>query len=125
MTWPARSSLLLIILVCSAFAADKKAASGRLATGCVDRSVAAEFCGWVAHYHADDTPIRVRSEKTIEQKAVESSLGEYVAVQPAQIQGARASILVQRRSGEFAVASLKKHDGAWSIVFVAEPSPAH
>jgi hypothetical protein len=125
MTWPVRSSLLFIVLVCSALAADNKGSSGRLATGCVDRSVGAEFCGWVARYHAKDTPIRARSERTIEQKAVESSLSEYLVIQPAQIQGARASVLVQRSSGEFAVASLTKHDGTWSIVSVSEPSPAH
>ena len=105
------------------FAADRKN-TGRLVTGCVDRSVPAEFCNSVVRYHAAGEQIRARTERTVEQKAVESSLGEYLPVQPAQIQGALASVLVQRSSGEFAVLLLRKSADRWSIVSVAEPTPA-
>jgi hypothetical protein len=120
---PLRSSLLLLVVAISVFAADEKT-PGRLTTGCVDRTVSPEFCGWVVRYRTDDSANPVRTAKTAEQQAVESSLMNYSAVQPAQIQGTRASVLVQRPSGDFAVISLTKRDGAWAIVTVAEPVQA-
>ena len=105
------------------FGADRNS-SGRLVTGCVDRSIHSEFCNSVVRYQAKGTPVLPRTVMTAEQKAVESSLGEYSQTQPAQIEGSRASVLVQRRSGEFAVAFLVKQEGKWSIVSVSEPSPA-
>jgi hypothetical protein len=64
----------------------------------------------------------VRVEKTVEQQAVESALGNLVAVQPAQIEGNRASVLTQRLTGEYAVVSLLKQDGAWTTVSVLDGS---
>ena len=105
------------------FGADPNS-SGRLVTGCVDRSIHSEFCNSVVRFQAKTGPALPRTTLTTEQKAVESSLGEYSQIQPAQIEGSRASVLVQRKSGEFAVAYLEKQNGKWSIISVSEPSPA-
>jgi hypothetical protein len=113
----------LWLLSCISFAADNTS-SGRLVTGCVDRSIQPEFCNSVVRYRAKDAPALPQVTLTAEQKAVHLSLGEYSPVQPAQIQGSRASVLVQRGSGEFLAAFLEKVDGQWSMVSVAKPSTA-
>lgn len=117
---PLRPLVASLLFALPALCTDSKPA-GRLSTGCVDRSIPAEFCGWVVRYQPDDSPIQVRKRKSQEQVAIEGALREYSVVQPAQIQGARASVLVQRSSGEFAVVTLVKVDGTWSIAAVAEP----
>lgn len=118
---PLLISGLLLMTGTLAVAADSKSA-GRLASGCLDRSISPEFCKWVTRYQAKDAPVLPgRSERTPEQRAVEQAAGEYLAVQPAQIQGNRASILAQRQTGEFVVLALEKKEGAWTILSVAEP----
>jgi hypothetical protein len=112
-----------LFFCCMVFGADPSS-SGRFVTGCVDRSIPSEFCNSVVRFQAKGGPVLPRTTVTTEQKAVESSLGEYSLIQPAQIEGSRASVLVQRKSGEFAVAYLEKQNGKWSIISIAEPSPA-
>ena len=118
---PLLFSGLLLMAGTLAVAADPKPV-GRLASGCLDRSISPEFCKWVTRYHTKDATARPgRAEVTPEQRAVEQAAGEYLAVQPAQIQGNRASILAQRKTGEFVVLALEKKDAAWLITSVAEP----
>jgi hypothetical protein len=97
--------------------------SGRLIPGCPDNRVPRSikpserdrYCRWVVRFR--------RSDRSSEQIAVESALDGVTAVQPAQIQGDRASVLAETQSGEFTVVYLEKKDGVWTTVGVLNPSP--
>jgi hypothetical protein len=77
------------------------------------------------HFNRVKTPI-LASIRTIseEQIDVERALRGVTAVQPAQIDGDRASVLAQRESGEFAVVSLEKRNGLWTTVAMLNAAPA-
>lgn len=103
--------------------------SGSLIPGCPDNRVPPSikpserdrYCRWVVRFRSAEPTSRTRSD---EQIAVESALKDGLTpVQPAQIQGNRASVLVQTSTGEFAVVSLSKEDGAWTTVEVLKASP--
>ena len=118
-----RWSIVSLLLGCATLAADDTR-SGRLVTGCVDRSIQSEFCSSIVRYQPKGAPILPKTMLTAEQRAVESALPELTPVQPAQVQGSMASILMQRKSGEFVVAFLQKRDGRWFTLWVSEPSPS-
>jgi hypothetical protein len=124
-----RALLLLMAISSCVLASDASSgpAEGRLIPGCEDPDTLASltpadrerYCRWVVRFRRDT---RVRAFRSEEQLAVESALGELEAVQPAQIEGDRASVLAQRKSGEFTVVSLEKRGGAWTAVRVTDPS---
>ena len=129
MSCPRRHALTLLLLGVGfqALAADAGTLStpipeGRLVSGCSERNMPGSltpaererYCRWIVRFQRDDEARAVvRPEKSGDQRAVEFLLGDLTAVQPAQIEGNRASVLAQRKTGEFVVVSFKKTSGFW------------
>jgi hypothetical protein len=107
--------------------------AGVLVPGCAENRVPPSlkpaeidrYCRWVVRFRRADTPALPQREQTSEEQlVVESALTHFKAVQPAQIEGNRASVLTQTASGEFAVVSLEKREGVWTTVGVLNAPPA-
>ena len=107
--------------------------AGRLVPGCADKRVPdalkpAEkdrFCRWVVHFKRTEAPaVRTTPAQSQDQIAVEAALTGLTAVQPAQIEGDRASVLAQSESGEFAVVWLERREGMWTTVAALNAGPA-
>jgi hypothetical protein len=136
---PHRQALTLLLLGVGSqtFAADAgtliaQFPTGRLVAGCRDGGAPSSlspaerdrFCRWVVRFQRHDAARgNVRMEKSDEQAAVEAALADFTAVQPAQIEGNRASVLTQRQTGEFTVVSLTKIDGVWKTTGILDASP--
>jgi hypothetical protein len=121
-----RSHALTLILLGLALPAWPQAPSGRLVAGCGDGDAPASlspaererYCRSIVRFRRYDAGTKARPPKSAEQSAVESVLGDLIAIQPAQIDGDRASVLVQRNGGEFAVVSLARSGDVWKITAI-------
>jgi hypothetical protein len=123
--------ILLLAMALPALADDSKRkgsepspqSAGQLTSRCHDRSFLAtlsdaerdRFCRWVVRFRKSESGSTVvPATKSEDQTAVETALGGLVALQPAQVEGDRASVLAQRGSGELVVVFLERRDGVWA-----------
>jgi hypothetical protein len=100
-TYPHRSLLLLLV----AAGISEAAETGRLTAACSDQ----EHCRWLVRFQPSPT----RND----QKAISAALKNRKAVQPIQIAGDEASVLVMGES-DFEVVFLKRKEQGWEIVKV-------